>query len=130
MIRLMKKLGILLGLAFLSSLGWGETKKLVCKHYVVNQIEFCTVTLTLLEDGSIESPVNINHQGSNQKSVIKEIELQEGDWYRLLLDADKPGHEIEMVISSLKKENGEYPAVLINHEAPFAKEMHGTCTEN
>lgn len=130
MIDPMKQIVITLALALFSSLGMGTTKKLVCKHYVVNQIEFCTVTLTVLEDGSIESPVNVNHQGSNQKSVINEIELQEGDLYRLLLDADKPGHEIEMVVSSLKNETGEYPAVLINHEAPFAKEMHGTCTEN
>lgn len=130
MIRSMKKILIIFAVASFSALGAGATKKLVCKHYVVNQIEFCTVTLTIREDGSIESPVNVNHQGSNQKSMINEIELQEGDLYRLLLDADKPGHEIEMVVSSLKNETGEYPAVLINHQVPFGKEMHGTCREN
>lgn len=126
----MKKLVMTLGLFLFSSVGISSTKKLVCKHYVTNEIEFCTVTLTVLEDGSLESTANINHQGINQKSVIAEKELVEGDLYRLFLDADKPGQEIEMVITSQKNGNGEYPAVLINHEAPFAKEMHGTCTES
>lgn len=124
----MKKIGFLLVAWSIQSLA--QTGKLVCKHYVVNDIEFCTVTLTVLQDGSLKSPAQINHQGSVQPSVLIEKPTQEGQLYRLYLDADKPGKEIEMVVQETKNQEGQYPAVLINHEAPFAKEMYGTCLES
>jgi len=90
---------------------------------------FCTVTLKELEDGSLDSPVRIEHQGQPQSSVIREVDRKAGELYHLWLDADKPGQEIEMIVKNTPNNKGEYPAVLINPEASFAKEMKGICTE-
>jgi hypothetical protein len=111
---------------------WGavslaEPEQLFCRYFVYGDMEFCNVTLKVREDGSLESPAKVNHQGSSYQSVIAEKELQEGDLYRLFLDADKPGHELELAIKDSKNENGEHSSVLINHQVPFAKEMLGIC---
>ena len=115
---------------FLTVQSWAETAKLVCKHYVTADFEFCTVTLTVLPDGTLKSPASINHQGSVQSSALAQKPTEDGQKYRLFLDADKPGKEIEMIIEDDKNAEGKYPAVLINHEAPFAKEMYGDCIES
>ncbi|MFM8269577.1 MAG: hypothetical protein ACKN9V_05245 [Pseudomonadota bacterium] len=120
---------ILLAAVWFSSTGQAGVRKLTCVHTVMNYAPFCTVFLKELEDGSLESPVKIEHQGQPQMSVIREVDLKLGELYHLLLDADKPGSEIEMIVKSSQNDKGEYPAVLINHEASFAKEMKGTCTE-
>ena len=105
----------------------GEVRKLICVHTVMDLAPFCTVTLKELEDGTLESPVLIEHQGQPQHSMIREVKVESGEMYHLFLDADKPGQEIEMIVENINNENGEYPAVLINHEVPFAQEMKGTC---
>ncbi|NBX75595.1 MAG: hypothetical protein EBQ92_03510 [Proteobacteria bacterium] len=126
----MKTLKILLsGFFFFSLTGQAVSRKLVCVHTVMDLAPFCTVTLKELEDGSVENPVQIEHQGKPMSSLIQEVDLKPGELYHLFLDADKPGKEIEMIVKSTANEKGEYPAVLINHEAPFAKEMKGACTE-
>lgn len=107
----------------------GAVRKLTCIHTVMDLAPFCTVTLKELEDGTLESPVLIEHQGQPQHSMIREVKLEPGEKYHLLLDANKPGQEIEMIVESTTNENGEYLAVLINHEVPFAQEMKGSCQE-
>lgn len=110
--------------------GQAAARKLTCVHTVMDLAPFCTVTLKQLEDGSLESPVRIEHQGQANYSVIQEVKKELGELFHLLVDADKPGQEIEMIVKNTINEKGEYPAVLINHEAPFAQEMKGTCTED
>lgn len=112
-----------------SLIGQAVARKLTCVHTVMDIAPFCTVFLKELEDGTLESPVQWDHQGAKQWSVIRELDLKTGELHHLLLDADKPGQEIEMIVNNSVNEKGEFPAVLINHEAPFAKEMKGTCTE-
>jgi len=129
-IKTMNTLKIFLtGILFFSVTGQAISRKLVCVHTVMNLGPFCTVTLKELEDGSLESPVHIEHQGQPQSSIIEEVDVKPGELYHLFLDADKPGKEIEMVVKNTTNEKGEYPAVLINHEATFAKEMKGVCKE-
>jgi len=116
-----------LSVFFFSLTGQAVVRKLTCVHTVMDLAPFCTVTLKELEDGSLESPVQVEHQGQLHASVIEETELQTGELYHLFLDSDKPGQEIEMIVRNAVNDKGEYPAVLINHEAPFAKEMKGIC---
>ena len=100
-----------------------------CDHYVTADIPFCSVTLTVLEDGKLSSRATIDHQGQTHSSVLQELELQPGQLFHLNLDADLPGQEIEMIIEENSDGQEKYPAVLINNQVPFAKEMHGTCVK-
>jgi len=108
-------------------LGFLIAQTLHCTHYVTGDIPFCTVSLNVLENGALDSHAEINHQGQKFQTVLEELPAQSGEWFRLNLDSDKPGKEIEMRIRQTESGQGPFPAVLINHEAPFAKEMKGTC---
>lgn len=111
-------------------LWWGlsaQAQTLVCTHYVTQEIPFCSVTLKILEDGSLDTHAEINHQGQKFQTLIEELPKAGGEWFRLNLDADKPGKEIEMRVQLTETGEGPYPSVMINHEAPFAKEMKGNC---
>ena len=110
-----------------SSLMTASTQQWVCDHYVTPEIPFCSVTLTLLENGKLSSRATIEHQGQTHPSVIQELDVLPGQLFHLNLDADLPGQEIEMIVEEQSNETGKFPAVLINHQAPFAKEMHGVC---
>jgi hypothetical protein len=121
-----KKLSMFLFLGLSSS---ALSKQLVCHHYVMANYEFCSVTLNVLEDGKIASPVSINHQGQTYSSLIEEVSLGAGEKFHLFLDVDKPGQELEMIIKETQNDKGEYPAILINPQAPFAKEMQGKCQQ-
>lgn len=105
------------------------SQQVVCQHYVVQDIPFCKVTLKVSEDGKLASTAEIDHQGQVFTSQIQELSLESDQRFHLYLDADKPGKEIEMIVRNAQNEKGEHKAVLINHEAPFAKEMHGICIE-
>lgn len=100
-----------------------------CEHYVTTDIPFCSVTLTVLEDGKLSPRATIEHQGQSHSSVIQELDLQPGQLFHLNLDADLSGQEIEMIVEENANGQGKYPAVLINNQVPFAKEMHGTCVK-
>lgn len=106
------------------------SKQLVCHYYVMGEFEFCSVTLTLLENGKLSSPASVNHQGQVYSSAIEEVSLNAGERFHLFLDVDKPGHELEMVVKTNQNEKGEFLSVLINPQASFAKEMQGKCQEN
>jgi hypothetical protein len=127
--KLMTFRAVLLSCCFfvLSSIARASTYNLECQHYVTNEFPFCSVTLTVLEDGKLSSRATIEHQGQSHPSFIQELDLESGQLFHLNLDADLPGQEIEMIIDEKSDAQGKYPAVLINNQAPFAKEMHGTC---
>lgn len=108
-------------------LGFLVAQTLRCTHYVTGEIPFCTVALKILENGSLDSQAEINHQGQKFQSILEELPAQSGEWFRLNLDADKPGKEIEMRIQQTATGQGLFPAVLINNEVPFGKEMKGSC---
>ncbi|NBV49738.1 hypothetical protein EBR03_05370 [bacterium] len=103
------------------------TQSLFCQHYVTQEIPFCEVTLFLTETGMLEKKALIRHQGSEQTTLIRSTETQPGEMFHLFLDADKPGHEIEMIVEDEESAEGQWKAVLINHEVPFGKKMWGHC---
>lgn len=118
----------LAGLFFWSlQLTGAPLQSLFCQHFVTQEIPFCEVTLFLTETGTIEKKALIRHHGSEQTTVIRTTETQPGEMFHLFLDADKPGSEIEMIVEDTESTEGQWKAVLINHEVPFGKKMWGHC---
>ncbi|NBX69652.1 MAG: hypothetical protein EBR01_11895 [Proteobacteria bacterium] len=125
-------LKILTGLYLIIGLPLAATaspSKLVCAHFVTENIPFCTVTLKTDENGTLESLASVEHAGSVHSTVIKSLAPKPGEKFRLYLDANLEGQEIEMIIDETPNSDGTLPSVMINHEAPFAKEMYGSCIE-
>lgn len=123
-------LGLIVAIGILwSQISEAAGNQIVCNHYVVQNVPFCTVTLKILDGDKLEPTALINHQGQTLSSQLEELPLENGQLFHLNLDADKPGQEIEMIVYSSKNEKNEHKAVLINHQVPFGKEMQGICTE-
>ena len=98
-----------------------------CTHYVTGELPFCSVDLKILENGRLDQYAVITHYGQKVQTLLEELPIQNGEWFRLHLDSDKPGKEIEMRIQQTENGEGPFPAVMINDQVPFGKEMKGTC---
>ena len=116
---------VVLGTVFGAKASWARS--LHCTHYVTPTTPFCSVTLEVLDDGTLDKHAEIEHYGQKMQTILAPLPTKENQWFHLNLDSDKPGKEIEMIIDHSANGQAPFPAVLINPEVPFGKEMKGTC---
>lgn len=120
---------ILLALGLTLSEAALANQKLVCTHYIYQDIPFITISMSLDESGHIDRLAEINHYGTSRQTAIEENPTDESQLYNLTIEADNPGNELflEIYRSEDVAAPSFYKAKLINPSAPSAKEMAGTC---
>lgn len=120
---------ILVALGLILSEAAIANQKLVCTHFIYQDIPFITISMSLDESGRVDSLAEINHYGTSRQTAIQENPTDQSQLYNLTIEADNPGNELFLEI--YRNEGFEVPssykAKLINPGAPSAKEMAGAC---
>jgi hypothetical protein len=100
--------------------------KIICTHYIYQNVPFATITLHQDASGSIDRYGEITHFGQTKTTAIEEHAAQVGELYNLTVEADSNGGELGLIISQRNDVNGKQ-AKLINPASPMMKEMPGSC---
>ena len=120
---------ILLALGLTLSEAALANQKLICKHFIYQDIPFITISMTIDASGRIDRLAEIDHYGTSRQTAVEENQTEPKQLYNLTIEADNPGNELFLEI--YRTEDFEtplsYKAKLINPSAPSAKEMAGIC---
>lgn len=120
---------ILLALGLTLSEAAIAKQKLVCTHFIYQDIPFITISMSLDESGRVDRLAEINHYGTSRQTAIEENPTEPKQLYNLTIEADNPGNELFLEIYRTEdfESASSYKAKLINPSAPSVKEMAGTC---
>ena len=112
---------------FMFANGALASDKIVCDYYVIQDVPFATVELTVMADGRIDPTAKITHYGITKSSGVIQHETGADELYNLQVEADSPGNELGLVIFREQTSTGANRSVLINPNSPMGKEMRGQC---
>lgn len=120
---------ILVALGLLLSEAATANQKLVCTHFIYQDIPFITISMSLDESGHVDRLAEINHYGTSRQTAIQENPTDQSQLYNLTIEADNPGNELFLEIYRTEgfEVPSSYKAKLINPGAPSVKEMAGAC---
>jgi len=123
---------ILMSLALMASKTALASHKLVCTHYIYQDIPFITISMTVDESGRIDRLAKIDHYGTSRHTAVEENQTDPAQLYNLTIEADNPGNELFLEIYRTEdfEASSFYKAKLINPGAPSVKEMAGTCQKS
>jgi|GEM_PF-1357316 len=90
---------------------------------------FATVAISVTENGAVRREGTVTMYGRSQTTAIEQQEALAGEKFHVLVDADRPGQELTMIVFDDDAVATPLRAKLINPQSPMVKEMDGTCEQ-